>query len=455
MKTRLLITMLVPLFGSLTGLNAREYKQESLGLPGDNLNLYAVMDLFRESETLEGFERKLNEEDVRVNNLDLNEDNRVDYIHVFDDVDGSVHNIVLQVDVTSREKQDVAVITVMKDSRGNAEIQLIGDEALYGRNYIIEPYMTEGEAVETPNPGYRGNDVVVNDQPVTVVHTTRVEIAAWPVVRFMFLPSYVVWHSPWYYGYYPAYWRPWNPWYWDYYYGFHSNWYPHYHGYYRRWDAPRYTHYHSYYYSSRRSVSVDVNARIQRGTYRSTYSRPELRREGVALYEKTYPNRDTRPSARPATTSNGRRATGENGNVRTTSRSSEAGTVKSTGRSAETTAGRRAATRTESGTSRGSVESGSNRKSTGSSGTVKPTTRATSGNAQKSTQATRDNSTRKSTTATSGNTERRSATRASSGGTRSSASKSSTKPASKSTSTSRKSSETKSSGSTSGSRRTR
>lgn len=450
MKTRLLITMLVPLFGSLAGLNAREYQEESLGLPGDNLNLYAVMDQFRESETLEAFERKLNEQDTRVNNLDLNEDNQVDYIHVFDDVDGSVHNIILQVDVTSREKQDVAVITVMKDSRGNVMVQLIGDEALYGKDYIIEPYMVEGEASETPNPGYRGN-TVANDRPVTVVHTTQVEIAAWPVVRFMFLPTYVVWHSPWYYGYYPAYWRPWNPWYWHYYHGFHYNAYSHYYGYYRRWNAPRYPHYHSYYYGSRRSVSVDVHARIERGNYRTTYSRPELRREGVALYEKTYPNRDSRSSARPTSSANGRRSTGESGTVRTTSRTSGSGTVKSTDRSTETTAGRRPATRPESGTSRGSVESGSNRKSTGSSGTVRPATRNQGEVTQKSTQTSRESSSRKSTTATNGQTTRRSSSPAVSGGSRSTSSK----PAATKSSTSRKSGETKSSSGGSGTRRTR
>jgi len=36
-------------------------KEDKLDLPGDNLNLYAVLKLFQESETLEGFERKLNE----------------------------------------------------------------------------------------------------------------------------------------------------------------------------------------------------------------------------------------------------------------------------------------------------------------------------------------------------------------------------------------------------------
>ena len=38
---------------------AQDRGDEKLNLPGDNLNLYAVMNLFQESETLEGFEQNL------------------------------------------------------------------------------------------------------------------------------------------------------------------------------------------------------------------------------------------------------------------------------------------------------------------------------------------------------------------------------------------------------------
>ena len=41
-----------------------------LGLPGDNLDLYAVLDLFQKSKTIEDFEKSLNEEKTGINNLD-------------------------------------------------------------------------------------------------------------------------------------------------------------------------------------------------------------------------------------------------------------------------------------------------------------------------------------------------------------------------------------------------
>ena len=144
---------MVSLFAAGTTLMAQNQQEEYLGLPGDNLNLYAVMKLFQESQTLEGFERSLNDENSRINNLDLNGDNMVDYIMVVDYVDGDVHTIVLRVAVNQRENQDVAVFTVQRYSNGQVHIQLTGDESLYGRNYIIEPIYDDGNPGQTPNPG--------------------------------------------------------------------------------------------------------------------------------------------------------------------------------------------------------------------------------------------------------------------------------------------------------------
>src|SRR6056297_3048713 len=104
---------------------AQNNSDEYLGLPGDNLNLYAVMDIFRESETLEEFERQINDPEAMINNLDLNGDNYVDYILVYDYVDGNIHNIVLRVALNENEQQDVAVFIVEKMRDNSVQIQLI------------------------------------------------------------------------------------------------------------------------------------------------------------------------------------------------------------------------------------------------------------------------------------------------------------------------------------------
>lgn len=279
--------MLIALVTAGTSLMAQDRNEDYLGLPGDNLNLYAVMRLFQESKTLEEFEKSLNDENSRINNLDLNGDNFIDYIRVYDDVDGNVHNIVLQVAINERENQDVAVFTVQRYANGNVDVQLVGDEDLYGKNYIVEPIYDDSDNGQTPNPGYTGNTSIVNGRNVTVIRTTRVEIAAWPIVRFIYLPGYTVWRSSWYWGYYPSYWHPWSPFYWHYYYGYHHNYYDYYYGHYRIWHSHRYPRWNDYYYTGRRVYSPIVRERINTGTYKTTYSRPESRRDGEALYVKT------------------------------------------------------------------------------------------------------------------------------------------------------------------------
>ncbi len=266
---------------------AQGSNEERLNLPGDNLNLYAVMKLFQESETLESFEKNLNAEDSRINNLDLNNDDRTDYIRVIDNVDGNEHTIILQVSVNKHENQDVAVFTVQRDADNNVVIQLVGDEELYGKGYIIEPYYDDNTAEgETPNPGYMGNTKTYNGEKVTVVRTTYIEVATWPLIRYIYTPSYVVWHSPWYWGYYPPYWNPWSPFYWDYYYGYHSNYYNHYYSHYRHCEHYRYAHYNDHYYNDHRSYSNTVYQHRQSGSYNNTYSRPDMRKQGSADFKK-------------------------------------------------------------------------------------------------------------------------------------------------------------------------
>jgi hypothetical protein len=298
MKKFIATSIFALLIAGAINIRAQQYPDEYLGLPGDNLNLYAVMDLFRESETLEKFERSLNDENNKLNNLDLDGNNYVDYITVSDYVDGDDHTIVLSVAISKYEKQDVAVFTVNRLKNGSVQIQLIGDEELYGKNYIIEPIYDDNNG-GTPNPGYKGNQ-----QNITVVRTTTYEIASWPLMLYIYQPNYVIWRSGWYYGYYPSYWRPWSPFYYHYYYGYHSHWYPTYYKHYRHWDHPRYERYNTFYYSSVRSNSKQVNSRIREGNYRTTYSRPESRSEGEKKGITSNPVSNRRSDVNPSNNRN-------------------------------------------------------------------------------------------------------------------------------------------------------
>jgi hypothetical protein len=187
-------------------------QEPELGLPGDNLNLYGVLNIFQNSPTLEEFEKNLNAENSKVNNLDINGNGRTDYIHVVDNMNGSAHAIVLRVDVNETETQDVAVIEVEKDANNQVHVQIVGDEALYGKDYIVEPNQS------TPNPGY-GRKATEN--------VTYYSPASWAIIDYMFTPRYVMYRSPYHWGYYPHYWHPWSPLSYHSYYGFHRPYYDH------------------------------------------------------------------------------------------------------------------------------------------------------------------------------------------------------------------------------------
>ncbi len=276
MKTIRTISI-ITVFAAVTSLAAAQnFPDEYLGLPGDNLNLYAVMNLFQESETLEAFERSLNDQESTINNLDLNGDNFVDYITVSDFIDDNVHTIVLRTSLERDEQQDIAVFMVEKLRNDAVQIQLIGDEALYGSNYIVEPIYAE-----TSNPGYTGR---TNSRNANVLSTTYYEIAAWPVVRYIYHPRYSLWRSSWYWGYYPSYWHAWTPHYWHYYYGYHSHWHNHYYSHYRHWNNYRSRSYNTFYNNRVRVYSPTVALNINKKHYRNTYSRPDQRRAGEQRY---------------------------------------------------------------------------------------------------------------------------------------------------------------------------
>ena len=233
----------------LIGLFAFSQEPESLGLPGDGLNLYGVLNIFQKSSTLEQFERNINNPDTRVNNLDLNGDGQIDYIQVVDHVVGQSHLIVLQVAINENNKQDIAVIEVGRTD-GQTRIQIIGDEDLYGKDYIVEPPQT--------NPGY--DDGMGSVSASSIVDT-------WSIINFLYTPTYVVYNSPYYWGYYPYYWHPWTPLHYNVYYNYHRPYY----NYYRRGYYYRSPIIHNAYTPHRNTYYHPVNHPMNHPEYHNNY----------------------------------------------------------------------------------------------------------------------------------------------------------------------------------------
>lgn len=192
----------------VTGLSFNTFAQDrdSTGLPGDNFDLQGALQLFKQSSTLEEFEKKLNTESNAVNNLDLNGDNKIDYIRVVDKKEGDNHAIMLEVPVNSKESQDVAAIVIEKRSASEAQLQIIGNETLYGEEKIMEP--VDEKAVKQTGPS-------VYAEPAAVIF---VNVWGWPCVQYIYDPWYSPWYSPYYWDYYPSWWYPWRPLYWNVYY---------------------------------------------------------------------------------------------------------------------------------------------------------------------------------------------------------------------------------------------
>ncbi len=201
MKKYLLLILIIALSIFSSEVSAQATSDTTmLGLPGDNLDLYAVLEIFQKSKTIEDFEKTLNEEKTGINNLDLNLDKKVDFIKVTSKQKDKDFTFILQVDVTEKETQDVAVILVSKDKNDKVSMQIVGDPDLYGKNYVIEP--KPAAPAVTANPGYSGSDpVIINAQPTTTV----VVVESAPIVQYVYSPVYVPYYPPYHYAYYPPY----------------------------------------------------------------------------------------------------------------------------------------------------------------------------------------------------------------------------------------------------------
>lgn len=182
------------------------------------LDLKAVAALFGTVKNVEEFETLLNNPDSAFTNLDLNGDGVVDYLRVVETSESNKHLVVIQAVLAKDVFQDVASIYVEKDqSTGQVTTQVIGDEYVYGENYIIEP-----------------------------VYIYRPYIYDW-----FWDPFWVCWTSPWYWGYYPHWWHSWYCCSWDHYWHHCYHWH-HHHAYcsFRHASHPR-----PYYHDLRRTVS--------------------------------------------------------------------------------------------------------------------------------------------------------------------------------------------------------
>ena len=326
----------------------------------ENLNLKTVASLFGQVKDLDEFEQLLNNPDSAYSNLDLNGDGDVDYLRVVETADGNKHLVVIQAVLAKDIYQDVASIYVEKDEAEQVVVQVVGDEYVYGVNYIIEP-----------------------------VYIYRPVIYDW-----FWGPSWVCWHSPYYWGYYPHWWHTWHcidPYlYWD-----RCYW----HHYHHPWCSYRTAHHHRPHYRTmydrvrrddlavrhpERSFGVrNASRNILNARALETGRRAEMSKSISSPRSAAVGTRSGSTTTRVSTTGTTRNSTYGSTNVRTagsTTRSTAAGTtVRTAGSTTRSAAG--TAVRTTGNTTRST-----------STGTAVRTTGTTSTTRSASTSATRSSS---------------------------------------------------------------
>ena len=197
MKTLLTLSFVV-----LGAMIATSQENESPQYQGENFSLEGALEMFKKANSLEEFEKLINQENNQVNNLDLNNDGKTDYIVVQDIQEKDSHLIVLSTYLEASEKQDIATISIEKTGESQASLQMEGNENLYATNTFIEP-TDEKETIKTTKGG--------PNTPLIKIKTIVVNVWLWPSVRFLYAPDYVVWISPYRWHIYPRWWRPWRP----------------------------------------------------------------------------------------------------------------------------------------------------------------------------------------------------------------------------------------------------
>jgi len=178
---------------------------DSTGLAGDNFNLKAALEMFRQAKDMDGFERALNKAENRVSNLDLDANGEVDYVHVSTKAEGEARVIMLRVALGKEEFQDIAAIAMERESEGMVKLQIIGDEMLYPDSTLVEP-------VQELNDGERKRGGP-SAPPAQI--TVWVNVWGWPFVQWCYGADWWGWGPTWYWGYYPPWWRPWGIWGWN------------------------------------------------------------------------------------------------------------------------------------------------------------------------------------------------------------------------------------------------
>ena len=140
----------------------------------DGLDLQAVGALVKKAKNAEHLEKLLNDVSQGINNLDLNEDGEVDYIKVTEFGETNAKGFSLTTEPVRGEEQEIATILIEKTAGDKANVEIQGNRQVYGANHYYQSFF-----------------------PLT-------SFLLW---SYLWSP-HPFYTSPWSFGHYPTYYRP-------------------------------------------------------------------------------------------------------------------------------------------------------------------------------------------------------------------------------------------------------
>ena len=146
-------------------------------MASDGLDLNAVGALVAKVKNAEDLEKKLNDSSVGINNLDLNEDDKVDYVKVTEYGDDTAKGFSLSVDLGPGDTQEVATIQIEKKGDGG-DVEVQGNREIYGQGHYHRSH-------------FSGFSTLI-------------------IASYLFRP-HPFYMSPYSWGRYPGYYRPYRP----------------------------------------------------------------------------------------------------------------------------------------------------------------------------------------------------------------------------------------------------
>lgn len=108
---------------------------QSIAYGSQGLDLATVGSLLKKAENAADLERLLNDPNTGLNNLDLDEDGKVDYIKVTEYGSEQTKGFSLTVEPVAGETQEVATIAIEKSADDQANVEVKGNEQIYGQNH--------------------------------------------------------------------------------------------------------------------------------------------------------------------------------------------------------------------------------------------------------------------------------------------------------------------------------